>query len=396
MISILNFAKSLCLKRQVRCIVLAFAAAALMSCTNGNETSTGNPPTDVATLGQVIALAPDAPTRDGLLEAAAARGYGFLSSADLPALGYTLLTFELPVDVTGAEAIDGLEGDVATSIVGFNHAYRTQVGSQPASDPRNYATALLGWPGGGCSAVAPIGLIDTAVDPSAPMLADVRIVARDFAETPSPGTRHGTELASVLADPSRLRDVVIYNANVVGSAAGADAAGTDALIRGIDWIVSQQVPVANIALAGPYNKLLDAAVTSATKQGLVIVAAVGNAGPDVPPQYPAAFDGVIAVTAVDANRQLFSNAVRGQHVDIAAPGVDIFVPNGANTRFVSGTSIATSFVTAWIAADAMLIAEPGNKLAQQRLQDASEDLGASGPDPLFGAGLLNAEGLCRD
>ncbi|MEL7000320.1 MAG: S8 family serine peptidase, partial [Pseudomonadota bacterium] len=122
--------------------------------------------------------------------------------------------------------------------------------------------------------------------------------------------------------------------------------------------------------------------------------AVGNAGPDVDPLYPAAFEAVVAVTAVDAERRLFRNAVRGTHVDVAAPGVDIFVSNGSQARFVTGTSIATAFVTAWLAASPSFTTGTNIQLARQRLLSSSEDLGARGPDPLFGVGLLNAEGLC--
>ncbi|MEM7683467.1 MAG: S8 family serine peptidase [Pseudomonadota bacterium] len=344
---------------------------------------------------QVLAFAPDTATRDALIRAATVRGYRGLAETELPALGLTMLSLETPQGVTGAAAIETLEAIVPASTVGLNHKYRIQAVSSTDARRRNYASALMSWPAGGCSATVPIGLIDTAVDTASVVLSRARIVSERFTDTPSPDMRHGTEMAAVLADPSRLQNVTIYSASVVATTPEGDTvANTDALIRALDWMTGLNVPLVNIALAGPYNKLLEQAVDAATSQGLTLVAAVGNAGPDVDPLYPAAFETVVAVTAVDAERRLFRNAVRGTHVDVAAPGVDIFVSNGSQARFVTGTSIATSFVTAWLAANPSFTTGTNIQLARQRLLSSSEDLGASGPDPLFGVGLLNAEGLC--
>ena len=62
---------------------------------------------------------------------------------------------------------------------------------------------------------------------------------------------------------------------------------------------------------------------------MVIVAAAGNDGLAAPPRYPAAFDFAIAVTAVDAELDAYDRAPRGEHIDFAAPGVDVFVPLAA-------------------------------------------------------------------
>ena len=51
------------------------------------------------------------------------------------------------------------------------------------------------------------------------------------------------------------------------------------------------------------------------------MAAAGNEASSVP-QYPASYDGVFSVSAVDINRQLASYSSRGVYVDVAAPGGD--------------------------------------------------------------------------
>ena len=172
-------------------------------------------------------------------------------------------------------------------------------------------------------------------------------------------------------------------------------AGADALIKALDWLAQQNVQFVNLALAGPYNKLLDLAVERAASNGMILVAAVGNNGPNVEPMYPAGFPDVIAVTAVDINGNIYRNAVRGPHVDIAAPGVDILVNSGNGARFVSGTSIATPLVTARLVADGSLKNKPSIAQVRNRLRGKSTDLGARGRDPTFGNGLVLAEDVCR-
>lgn len=63
-------------------------------------------------------------------------------------------------------------------------------------------------------------------------------------------------------------------------------------------------------------------------------------------------------------------------------------------RFVTGTSIATPFVTARLAADPSLDAVRGIAEVRARLADTSADLGPLGRDPLFGHGLAKADDIC--
>ena len=98
---------------------------------------------------------------------------------------------------------------------------------------------------------------------------------------------------------------------------------------------------------------------------------------------------MLAVTAVDRRAQVYRRAGRGEHIDIAAPGVDVWTAasiSGARPR--TGTSFAAPFVTA--AAALMVQAEPELTPAQlrERLRLSTRDLGAEGPDAVFGHGLL--------
>ena len=71
-----------------------------------------------------------------------------------------------------------------------------------------------------------------------------------------------------------------------------------ALIKALDWLAAQGVPVINISLSGPRNPAVAGAIARITKRGHVIVAAAGNDGPAAPPVFPGAYDNVVGVTAV--------------------------------------------------------------------------------------------------
>src|SRR5262249_56306925 len=103
---------------------------------------------------------------------------------------------------------------------------------------------------------------------------------------------------------------------------------------------------ANMSLAGPADRQLHAMITAVRAKGLVLIAAAGNDGPQAPPEYPAAYPEVIAVTATDVDDRLLNVANHGSYVSVAAPGVDIMVatPNAAY-GFTTGTSVATAHVS---------------------------------------------------
>ena len=89
------------------------------------------------------------------------------------------------------------------------------------------------------------------------------------------------------------------------------------------WMARERVAVINVSLVGPRNKLMERVVKTLVSRGHLIVAAVGNDGPAAPPLYPASYDGVIGVTAVDEKHRVLIEACRGKQVDFAAQGADI-------------------------------------------------------------------------
>ena len=382
--------------RILRSTVAASALVALVACApiSGLRPGANAESFDVVGQRRVVALLPNGQTAEQMRAVARQAGYTELDAHRLDGLSLSMLTFRTPDGVTGQQAIEELEAAVPGSTVGLNHAYRLQ---QDTSDPNalDYADAMMNWRAGGCEARGASGMIDTGIDTSSRSLANARIDTKTFFDGPAPAASHGTDVASVLADPGHLRNPRILGANVFG---GRDAqgllAGADALVRALDWLAEEDVHFVNLALAGPYNKLLDLAVERASARGLILVAAVGNAGPGSGALYPAGFDGVIAVTAIDAERRIYRRAVRGAHVDVAAPGVDIMVRSDRGTRFVTGTSIATPFVTARLAADPSLANIREVSAVRERLAATAAELGPLGHDTTYGYGLAMAADIC--
>lgn len=376
------------------------ALAALLSACAAGTAPPGPATRDSATVvdpDELVALAPGPASAARLADEADRRGYALTRSEPLPHLDRVLLTLRLPAATDASAAIRALERAAPASVVGRNHAYRPgpEAAAARPAEPRTYAGALVAWPAGGCAAAVPVGMIDTPLDPAAPGLAGARVVARDFTGG-APADPHGAAVAELLAGPGRLTGVRLYHAAVVGPGSGDEpAAGVDDLLRAFDWLVSEDVRLVNVSLAGPYNKILDRGLAAAAERGMVIVAAAGNDGRDAPPRWPAASPAAIAVTAVDADLAPYRHAPRGAWLDFAAPGVDVYVPFPGGGRYLSGTSIATPFVTAIAAAGAGPDGLGGATGVRDRLARDSRDLGDAGPDDTFGAGLPTAAPACR-
>lgn len=378
-----------------RWLVVSAGLMAVAACSD--LPGTGTPGSEAARLGllntsEVIALVPGAERGAILKSRAPAQGYKLLEETDLTGLDLVMLRFALPSGVTGKEAIDALEALDAASTVGVNHVYTVAAPGVP--EQLDYARSLIRWPGAACRAQVAIGMLDTGVDPAALVSAGGRVETRSFQRGDPVSPRHGNDVASVLLDPDMIRGARLYSAAVVARTPdGREATGVDSIIKALDWMSSEGVRLVNISLTGPYNKLLDRSVARAAADGMVIVAAVGNDGARAEPRYPAALDPVIAVTAVDAEGEIFRNAVRGAYVDLAAPGVDVPAAHSGAVRLVTGTSMAAPFVTARIAADPGL-ATLGAAAVRARLSQSAMDIGPAGADTTYGFGLIQAPASC--
>jgi len=364
---------------------------------------------------EVLAITASLADATGLAQQLTAQGYAVRALLDLPALGFALLRLGLPNGQDVPAALDALRQAFPTTLFDANTLYepdRKQSGraalrrDQLAAGPRHYAKDLIGWPQHGleCAAEARIGLIDTAVDRDHPALQGRRIVARSFIAggVPPAPPDHGTAIAAILVGApgsdsggllpaARLQAAAIFSLRDDGRIVGT----TDAIARAIDWLGQEGVRVVNLSLSSPGNQVMRLTMERAHAGGMILVAAAGNEGPHAAPVFPAGYSPVLAVTAVDAALQPYQEANRGDYIDLAAPGVDVWsAQGGQGGRYNSGTSFAAPFVSA--AAAFALAKQPDSApdRVRQALRENARDLGAPGRDSTFGWGLLQPPGGC--
>ncbi|WP_020392626.1 S8 family serine peptidase [Kribbella catacumbae] len=251
-----------------------------------------------------------------------------------------------------------------------------------------------------------VAVLDTGVDAGHPDLVG-HLVAGYNATSPNRGPiddhGHGTMTLGIIAAAANNAVGVAgvgWNAKAMPvKVLASDGSGYDVdIAEGIDWAVAHGAKVINMSLGGPgANAVLAASVQNAINQGVVVVAAAGNDGSSVL-NYPAAYRGVIAVGATDAAGALTSFSSYGNHIDIAAPGVDILSTGPRSLTpagflpywYCTGTSCSAPIV----AGVAALIKNKWPTLTEaqveQRLKVLSRDAGPRGTDPYYGAGNLDA------
>jgi subtilisin family serine protease len=195
-----------------------------------------------------------------------------------------------------------------------------------------------------------VALIDSRVDTAHPDLAGVVAEQYDAVGGVSAPHPHGTAMAGAIAAHAKLIGVapkVRLLAVRAFAGEGDSAKGTTfSILKALDWAASKNARIVNMSFAGPSDAMLHDMIDKAYARGMVLIAAVGNAGPKSPPLYPAADRDVIGVTATDADDRLLPQANRGPQVAVAAPGVDILAAApGGQYDMTSGTSVATAHVT---------------------------------------------------
>lgn len=345
---------------------------------------------------ELVALVPPGLSRD----AALAAGYVVLAERAGVA-GADLLRLALPAGRTPDEAIRDLALLLPGATADLNHLYTTD--EFLCRDGLCDAHALVGW-SGWPSALAPrIGMIDTGINLDHEALAGQRLTVSQamLAERAAAGRQHGTAVAAMLIGrldskvPGLLPHAELVAVEAFHRSGGGEAADAFALADALQQLVDAGVQVVNLSFSGPENAVFGRVVADALAREVGLVAAAGNDGPGAPPAYPAAWPGVLAVTAVDAGLNPYRQAARGPHLDFAAPGVNLWTAASiSGGRLRSGTSYAAPFVTAALAV--ARARRPGRPLADAvaDLTRCAVDRGEAGHDEIFGHGIVSSSDQC--
>lgn len=337
-------------------------------------------------------------------------GFTVSDRVQISLIGKEMVRLIVPRGITLEAARTAVAASDTTATVDLNHFYQPQSDNKTgcASKGCVLVREIVGWPKGdiaGCAKPHRIGLIDTAINAHHVTLANSRleVIRLDEVEGKSSGTQHGTAVAALLVGASDSRvPGLLPGAELIAvdafqrSGGATDIASIYDLVRALDLLVQRDVRVINLSLTGPANALLETTVKAAAGRGVILVAAAGNDGPNAKPVYPAAYDDTIAVTAVDKGRNPYRRAVRGDHIDIAAPGVGVWTAASVTgARQKTGTSFAAPFVTA--AVSLLISNNPGLSLEglETKIRQFTDDIGEPGRDRVFGWGLLNATRLCE-
>jgi hypothetical protein len=339
---------------------------------------------------QIVAISPT----PELLERAAALGFAVLSTQALEALGLTEVVLRAPEHWSTRKALSTLRALDPAGSYDFNHVYLDSGTEAPAGQPSASAPESAGSTAPAIAAsTAPlrVGLIDGGVDIAHPVFLETLVHTHGCADHVIVSA-HGTAVASLLAGHddvfsgaaprAELYAADVYCGQPVGGA-------VDVVIEALAWMAQSKVPVINMSLVGPSNVTLAVVVRSLVARGYLLVAAVGNDGPAAPPLYPAAYPGVVGVTAVDAKRKVLLEAGRGPQVRYAAPGADMMAaaPGGAFAN-VRGTSFAAPIVAGLLARALHAPDVAAAASALDALNAQALSLGAAGRNPVYGYGLV--------
>jgi len=223
--------------------------------------------------------------------------------------------------------------------------------------------------------------------------------------TPDDNQGHGTHVAGIIAALENGIGVVgvAPEAKILPIKVLDDSgrSGFAQIAQGIRAAIQAKVDIINMSLGAPSTPPDDfyTAVQEAHAAGIIMVAAAGNDAGAV--NWPARYDEVIAVSAIDNQGSLANFSSHGDQVDFGAPGVNIYSTYLNNQYAVlNGTSQAAPFIAgvcalllAWTRAHPDL---PQIKNSEDMLKALSKFTDSAGrlTDGQFGFGIpkfINAE-----
>ncbi|WP_210330585.1 S8 family serine peptidase [Aliikangiella sp. G2MR2-5] len=218
------------------------------------------------------------------------------------------------------------------------------------------------------------------------------------------GHGHGTHVAGTISAHGNngVGVIGVNRSNQIGlhivkvfNNSGRWGYGSD-LVAAINQCVDAGANVISMSLGGSASSNAERnAFEAAYNQGVLSIAASGNDGSSSGNDaysYPASYDVVMSVAAVDSNKNVSSWSQKNSQVEIAAPGVGVnsTLPNNSYDAW-SGTSMATPHVSGVAALVWSNYTDCSAAEIRNALNTSAEDLGASGRDQSYGHGLVQAK-----
>ena len=354
------------------------------------------PPTNLAESNELLVTFNDSGSYERFIENAQGLGIEIIRQINL------LRALRLRVEnLDEANRIRGLAGDNAN--YDYNYLVSAPLIPQPLSKTGPgvpFLDGALHWLGvpednGDWGQGMTIALLDTGVNSHGALdsssISQIGLISDENTEG-SEYQGHGTAIASLLvgntgigiAPSAELLSIQVMDSDGLGD--------SFTLAEGILQAVDAGGNIISMSLGSyGYTSVLENAVDYAVANDVILVASAGNDGMNATP-YPARFDDVIGVAAIDAENQRAEFSNYSPSIDVAAPGVEVLAAWGEEDwiRF-SGTSAAVPFVAGAIAATMSLNKQLNPQEALETILTYSDDTAAPGKDPETGAGSLNMD-----
>lgn len=250
-----------------------------------------------------------------------------------------------------------------------------------------------------------IGVIDSGIylnHPDLEVAGGVSFVEKERTYNDRDG--HGTHVAGIIGALNNeigtvgvAPDAELYAIKVIG----ANGVGNQSdVVKGIEWALNKHLHIVNLSITTTqYSTIMERIFHDAYEKGLLMISAAGNTETALPSSvnvlYPGRFPSVISVGSINTLYKKSWFSYFGQSLEFVAPGEDIYstyVPRNKNELYASasGTSMAAPYVTGVAALYKEAYPMLNNKGIRELMQETAHDLGATGKDPIYGYGLVQA------
>jgi len=242
-----------------------------------------------------------------------------------------------------------------------------------------------------------IGIIDSGINPHKDLKVSGGINILDNSEDYFDGYGHGTKVAGIIGalDNSYgllgvAPDADLYSIKVLKN----DGKGLISdVVTGIEWAIENKMNIVNLSLqTNVETDILREAVKKANENNILLVASSGNMGgtkKDDTVTYPAAYDEVISVGAINKNGERYVHSSAGKRIDISAPGELVYTTVQSGLYFLaSGTSMSAPHVSGVAA----LVLQNNPKLSVEEIRKILvKSKKPLGNPHLYGKGLIDVQ-----
>lgn len=204
-------------------------------------------------------------------------------------------------------------------------------------------------------------------------------------------SNHGTGVIGILGGNCKFMcgicpDAEIYSLKILNR---YGMGGIKQLSEALDWCLSRDIDIVNLSISSPKELGVNIVwkLKALQMKGVIVVVASGNSYAKV--EYPAKYETTLAIGAYGRNGKIARFSNKGEEIDFAAPGVNIFTCDNKNEYvFATGTSFAAPIFTGTMAL--LLHKYDFNSLYDLKdfLTEEIRDMGKVGKDNAFGWGSV--------